>query len=253
MVRLRRNLLPPVLNAQAGLVFRFSTTAGRIRGRPQEENHDEIPPPLSSWNRRPQIGTAKSEHKTMTLRLPHWKWFLFVTIPLVVVAVIMPFALPIYGQHVAIREIERLKGIVTTEKGGPEWLRAWLGDETMRVWDDVTEVNLAMTDISDDGLRHVAAFKNLARLNLSRTKVTDAGIEKLKGLTRLEWLSLPDTRITDTGMEHLKGLERLRLLTVERTKVTDAGVNELKAALPKLVVETKTRQFGTHFGGGGLF
>ena len=55
----------------------------------------------------------------MTLRLPHWKWFLFVTIPLVVVAVIMPFALPIYGQHVAIREIERLKGIVTTEKGGP--------------------------------------------------------------------------------------------------------------------------------------
>jgi internalin A len=189
----------------------------------------------------------------VTLRLPHWKWLLYVAIPFVLAAVALPFAIPVYQKHVAIREIERLKGIVTTTKGGPEWLREWLGDEQGRMFDDVTGVNLAMTEITDDGLRHVAVFKTLVNLNLARTKVTDAGIENLKGLTTLDRLSLQDTEITDAGLGHLKSLESLRLLFLDKTKVTHAGVKDLQAALPKLVIETRRRQFSNALRAGGGF
>lgn len=183
----------------------------------------------------------------------------------------------IYRQYAAIGEIERLQGIVTTKKGGPTWLRGWLGDNKMRMLDDVTDVNLAMSDITDEGLRAVAVFSDLLSLNLARTKVTDAGIEHVKGIGKLQRLTLSDTRITDSGVAKLKGLTHLTHLSLERTKisdtglahlkrltalvhldlsgtnVTDAGIRDARASLPNVWIETKSRMLPRSGVGGGLF
>jgi hypothetical protein len=79
------------------------------------------------------------EPSRFSMRLPRPLWIGVAAVVLVVVAAGLQVGTPMYGQHVAICEIERLKGIVTTKKGGPAWLRRWLGDERMRMLDDVTQ------------------------------------------------------------------------------------------------------------------
>src|SRR5258707_454509 len=46
-----------------------------------------------------------------------------------------------YRQMVAIREIEQAGGELVTKKGGPEWLRAQVGDERMKSVDNVEVVD----------------------------------------------------------------------------------------------------------------
>ena len=50
--------------------------------------------------------------------------------------------LPIYWQQVAIREIERLGGNITVRKRGPEWLRRWIGNDRIKIFDDAEIVYL---------------------------------------------------------------------------------------------------------------
>jgi hypothetical protein len=44
----------------------------------------------------------------------------------------------------------------------------------------------------------------LQELNLAETQVTDAGLKHLKGLTALQGLDLSRTKVTDAGVEALK-------------------------------------------------
>ncbi len=46
-------------------------------------------------------------------------------------------------------------------------------------------------------------MNDLQQLNLNGTQVTDAGLEHLKGLTRLQTLFLINTQITDAGLVHV--------------------------------------------------
>ena len=73
---------------------------------------------------------------------------------------------------------------------------------------------------------------NVVELNLSRSKITDAGLLHLKGLTSLQTLSLYRTQVTDAGLVHLTGLTSLKSLDLRGTKVTDAGVADLQKVVP---------------------
>jgi hypothetical protein len=123
------------------------------------------------------MSPTHNEIRRSLIRLPRPLWIGLAATFLIVAAIGLGVGLPIWRQQVAIRDMERMKGIVTTTKGGPEWLRDFLGDERMKTMDDVTEVNLAMAEITDGNLRDVAEFKDLTTLNLARTSVTDAGLE----------------------------------------------------------------------------
>ena len=102
----------------------------------------------------------------------------------------------------------------------------------------VATLNLARTQVNDDGLKAIEPLKNLRKLHLENTKIGDAGLTHLKGLTSLEYLNLYGTQVTDSGLEQLDDLKNLKSLYLWQTKVTRDGVEKLKKALPKCDINT---------------
>ena len=123
-----------------------------------------------------------------------------------------------------LAEIKRLGGKATLEVFAPEWLRSIAGDEGLRVFGRITEIDLnertdghkeptpkALTDrVTDDWLQHLAGQDKLERLELSGTAVTSAGLIHLKGLTNLGRLNVCLTAVDDRGFENLAGLTKMK-------------------------------------------
>lgn len=143
----------------------------------------------------------------------------------------------------AVAAIEKLGGTVRPARDGAG-LDVELQLRGRRVTDEglahlaalrnVVSLNLRGTAITNTGLARLKGMTTLRRLHLERTAVGDSGVAHLAGLVNLEYLNLYGTRITDTSLDHLKRLRRLRRLYVWRTRVTDAGVARLRKALPEL-------------------
>src|SRR5437868_2248538 len=71
---------------------------------------------------------------------------MFVALLLVVgVASGLWIGVPAYRQLAIIQEIEGLGGTVDCVPIGPKWLRRWVGDENMRMFDEIVSVRLADT------------------------------------------------------------------------------------------------------------
>ena len=100
----------------------------------------------------------------------------------------------------------------------------------------VYELNLAGSKVTDAGLAAVAQLPNLRRLHLEKTAVTDAGLAHLKGLANLEYLNLYATGVTDAGLAHLAGLKNLRNVYLWQTKVTAEGAAALKKSVPTVTI-----------------
>ncbi|MCH8922807.1 MAG: hypothetical protein IIA67_06625 [Planctomycetes bacterium] len=101
---------------------------------------------------------------------------------------------------------------------------------------NVASLNLRNTKISSAGLVHLNGLEKLRWLHLERTAIGDAGIEHLAGLPNLEYLNLYGTKITDKALEQLAGCQNLRRLFVWQTDVTDVGVARLEKTLPDLKI-----------------
>ncbi|MFM8272360.1 MAG: restriction endonuclease subunit S [Gemmata sp.] len=150
-----------------------------------------------------------------------------------------------------LREVHRLPVLGNAEAAGN-------GRPIMP--EDVIRLNLDGTQVTDAGLRELAAFKNLTNLYLGGSPVTDAGLKELAVFKNLTTLTLHDTRVTDDGLKELAPLKNLATLTVPCritddglkelaplkslttlylgcTCVTDAGVQELQRALPRCKIE----------------
>jgi internalin A len=97
--------------------------------------------------------------------------------------------------------------------------------------EDVVSLDLSDTNVTEAGLKELAALKALTTLNLSHTHVASCGLSELAALKGLADLDLSHTRVTDAGLKQLARLETLTALNLSHTKVTDSGLSEL-AALP---------------------
>jgi CheY-like chemotaxis protein len=110
-------------------------------------------------------------------------------------------------------------------------------------------LSLANTEVTDEGLAHVAQLTDLEELHLDHTAVSDAGIRLLVGLHRLRILDLKGTQVTDAGLAHLRSLTALQGLYLTRTAVTNEGLRHL-AALRDLRIlilwETAVSDAGLH-------
>ena len=176
------------------------------------------------------------ELRRFSIRLPRPLWIGLAAAVLVVLGVGVQIGVPIYRQQVVIREIEQVGGIALTFPRGPEWVRDRVGDDWMRLIEDVREVQLVVKPATDATLGHIGELGSLQRLYLDQTLVTDEGLAHLKRLSSLEKLSLNNTQVTDAGLQHIKGLTKLKWLMLNRTQVTDTGVAELQRTMPGLSI-----------------
>ena len=106
--------------------------------------------------------------------------------------------------------------------------------------EQITWLNLANRNISDDMLSTIGAFTNLTRLQIQQNPITDKGITALANLKNLESLNLYGTKITDAALSTLEQLPNLEKLFLWQTKVTQEGVESLQSKLPKLKVDLGT-------------
>src|SRR5262245_2121566 len=89
-------------------------------------------------------------------------------------------------------------------------------------------LSLASTQVTDAGLKELAALKSLQSLHLRATQVTGAGLKELAALKSLQSLNLDLCKgLTDAGLKELAALKSLQSLSLRDTKVTDAGLREL--------------------------
>jgi Leucine-rich repeat (LRR) protein len=213
------------------------------------------------WARRHADGTIAQARAPITsgpgrppYRLANLLWFGRVMAALIIVAVALRFAMPIYRQQLAVREIERLGGWFNSHAHYPDddtrmtvvgleqldrlislqglWLsNAHVTDAGLAHLERLTTLqalSLNRTPVTDAGLANLKGLANLHELDLENTHVTDAGLALLEGLTSLYELSLNDTQVTDAGLRHLKGMTKLQKLELRNTQVTCAGLNHLK-------------------------
>ncbi|MGD0900737.1 MAG: hypothetical protein ABR915_23135 [Thermoguttaceae bacterium] len=99
------------------------------------------------------------------------------------------------------------------------------------------ELDLFEARITGEGLRHIGKLTKLESLNLGNVQITDRDLGHLQALAQLQWLSLEGTGFTPAGLSHLTGLSRLTVLYVSGEERADG--RWAHAALPYLANFTK--------------
>ena len=106
-----------------------------------------------------------------------------------------------------------------------------------KVSNQISELELANTNVDDDMLSGIGKFKHLRKLKLQNTSITDKSISRLTALDHLESLNLYGSNVTDDIVDELKEMKQLKNLYVWQTKLTSEGIEELKNSKPKLNIE----------------
>jgi hypothetical protein len=100
------------------------------------------------------------------------------------------------------------------------------GDEQLKLLEPVAErivwLDLARSQITDDGMKSVRLMRDLERLHLENTAITDAGIAELAALGKLEYLNLYGTKVSDGIFETFAKIPSLKKVYLWQTAV-DAG------------------------------
>lgn len=115
----------------------------------------------------------------------------------------------------------------------PEAIKSALGG----ISDQLTWLNLARSNCTNNDLADLASFPNITKLQLQQTNVDDAALAYISKLPFLEYLNLYGTNVTDEGIVQLSQLKHLKSLYLWNTKVTSAGIATLKKSLEKLSVD----------------
>jgi len=95
-------------------------------------------------------------------------------------------------------------------------------------------LDLSRLPVTNDSLAAIPV--DVSQLALADTSVTDEGMAQLLRLQGLSRVNLAGTKITDDGLQELAKLPNLELVCVNRTQVTAAGVDRLKGARPDVTV-----------------
>jgi internalin A len=105
-------------------------------------------------------------------------------------------------------------------------------------------VNLSDTAVTDEGMKTLAEMGDLIAVNVagSKRQISDAGLKRLAALTKLQYLLVTGRDLSDAGLAHLKPLRRLETLflsgpiidgRLRSCGITDAGLETL-SAMPRL-------------------
>ena len=104
--------------------------------------------------------------------------------------------------------------------------------------EQLIELKLGNTMITDSALQIISQFKNLMRLQLDHTKISDKSLVHLKTLSNLRYLNLAGTSVTAEGVMQLKGLKNLQSIYLYQSAVKKSDWNELKKMFPKCLIDS---------------
>ena len=88
-----------------------------------------------------------------------------------------------------------------------------------KVSDQVSELQLANTNVDDDMLSGIGKFKHLRKLKLQNTPITNKTISRLTALDHLESLNLYGSTVTDEILDDIKELKQLSIFTLFKNAI----------------------------------
>lgn len=106
----------------------------------------------------------------------------------------------------------------------------------LRGAENIFQLNVASTQITDQSAATIATMPNLISLNLARCKISDKGLAALKPLARLQKLNLVGTNVTDAGLNQLQSFGALREVSVGWGRVTPEGVEAAQSRLTNVIL-----------------
>jgi uncharacterized membrane protein len=104
--------------------------------------------------------------------------------------------------------------------------------------EQIADLSLARSAVTDDLLAFIAELPNLRRLDLRAAPVTSAGLSRFAEHACVEELVLSRTRLSDDAVDALLRMPALRRVHIWNAGVSDEGVARLRAERPELVVIT---------------
>ncbi|MFO0833868.1 MAG: c-type cytochrome domain-containing protein [Phycisphaerales bacterium] len=107
--------------------------------------------------------------------------------------------------------------------------------------DNLADLSLGRTKITDKTLEVLAAMPHLRRLDLRATPITPAGVEKLAKSGSLEELILAQTKLCDDIVPTLCGMTKLSHVYLWSAGVTPESITKLRADRPELEVDAGDR------------
>lgn len=93
------------------------------------------------------------------------------------------------------------------------------------------DLNLSWSSISDQELIMITSLKELRVLNLSHTAVTNVGVLELKKLENLALLNLVETKVDNGAVKSLNEMKSLKELYIFNTKITKEGLTVLNTKI----------------------
>ena len=104
--------------------------------------------------------------------------------------------------------------------------------------EQLIELKLSNTSVSDSALLVISQLKNLMRLQLDHTRITDKGLADLKSLSDLRYINLVGTKVTAKGVMQLKDLKNLQSIYLYQSSVKKSDWNDLRKIFPKTVIDS---------------
>jgi len=101
-----------------------------------------------------------------------------------------------------------------------------------RIAENVTELDLSFSNMTDQLMPQLAVFKNLTTLKLQNTQVTSKGIEQLVRLEHLKSLNLYATKVDDNAFSSFQKMEALSKLYLWQSEVSQQQVQAFAANRP---------------------
>ena len=112
------------------------------------------------------------------------------------------------------------------------WVRESFDGDFAQLAEVIVEIRLRGPRIDDSVLSHLAEHRNvlgaLLRLDLAESNVTDDGLECLRGLTSLEEMNLAGTRVTNVGLKTLQRMHGLSKVDLRGTATSWWGRCQLR-------------------------
>lgn len=189
--------------------------------------------------------------------LPRRRTVFIALITVAVTCFVVPIALSIAQQRLALREIERFNGSAQFHPCAPDWFYSLIGRREMEwidkpwhvvFWADEETMSrrsrfggqTVLTEgplIDDNNLNCVLGLPKLESLDLAFSNISDAGMRHVSQLKYLKELRLEGTDVSDQSIPTLQQIRSLKELNVEHTKITLEGGRELEALLPGCTVK----------------